>query len=55
MDTVLVLSGIELIFFPGASMFLIYYEKNVDNTLMFLIVVKKSRTFPVSHVQVRSR
>jgi len=39
------LAGIELIFFPVAAAFWIYYENNVDNTLMFLAVAKKSRTF----------
>jgi len=42
---VLVLAGIGLIFFPVAAAFWIQYEKNVDNTMMFLVVAKKSRTF----------
>jgi len=42
---VLVSAGIELIFLPAAAVFLIRYEKNVDNTLMVLVVAKKSRTF----------
>jgi len=44
--SVLVLAGVELIFFSVAAVFWIYCEKNVDNTMMFLVVVpKKSRTF----------
>jgi len=39
------LAGIELTFLPVAPVFLIYYEKNVDNTLMFLVIAKISRTF----------
>jgi len=48
---VLVSARIELIFLPGAALFWMSYENNVDNTLMFLVVAKKSRTlssFPYS-------
>jgi len=41
----LVLAGIELIFLPVAAVVWIYYEKNVDNRLMFSVVAKKPRTF----------
>jgi len=44
-DTVLVSAAIEFIFFPVAAVFWIWKEKNVDNTLMFLAVAKKSSTF----------
>jgi len=43
--SILVSVGIELIFLPVAAVFWIQYEKNVDNTPMFLAVAKKSRTF----------
>jgi len=52
---VLILAGIEIVFFPVAAVFWIYYEKNVDNILMIFVVPKKSRTFSVSHVQPMSR
>ena len=42
---VLVLAGIELIFFTVAAVFGIQYENNIDNALKFLVVAKKSRTF----------
>jgi len=41
---VLLLAGIELIFLSVAAVFLIYYEKNVDNTDVFSCCYK-SRTF----------
>jgi len=39
------LAGIDLLFLPVAAGFWIWYEKNIDNTLMFSAVAKKSRTF----------
>jgi len=42
---VLVLGETELIFFPVSALFWIYDENDIDNILMFLVVVKKSRTF----------
>jgi len=40
-----VLVSTEIIFFPVAAVFWILYEKNIDKTLMFSVVAKKSRTF----------
>jgi len=46
----------ESIFFPVAAVFWIYYGKNVDNTLMFLVITKKPKTFlSVSLLQLMSR
>jgi len=46
----------ELIFLLVGAVFLILkYEKNVDNTLMFLVVAEKSRIFFSSHVWLMSR
>jgi len=38
---VLVLAGRESMFFPAAAVVWIYYQQNVDNTLMFPVVAKK--------------
>jgi len=40
-DFVLLSAGIKLMFFPVA----VFWMKDVDNTLVFLAVAKKSRTF----------
>jgi len=37
--------GIELIFLSVAAVVWIYHEKDVDNTLIFSVVAKKSKTF----------
>jgi len=44
-SSVLVLTVIELIFLPVPAVFWIYYEKNVDSTVMVLVVAEKLRTF----------